>query len=188
MSKSSRPLIALGLGGLLVAAALYRRRTQARPAVTAVADFDPDQLSGSWYEIARTDNPFQKADWFGGKETYTATGEARFDVTYSYRPGSAAAPEKQIRAKLWRPARLAPKGHFKYRPFWPVSADYLVLEIGAANDYLLVGTPDRRMLWLLARRRQLRQQTYQYLIQKAVYLGYDVSRLIRVGQPEPAHA
>lgn len=184
-SKKAGPksgkLLLFGLAAVLGFVAYRRRQQQARPPVEVVAQLELDQLDGSWYEIARLPNAFQKADWTAGKEHYSLNPDGSFDVTYTYQPGSLSAPQKSIQAKLWRPLEFAPTGHLKYRPFWPVAAGYLVLDISA--DYLVVGTSDRKMLWILARQPELPQDVYQALIQRAVYQGYNVSRLMLVPQP-----
>ena len=39
----------------------------------------------------------------------------------------------------------------------------------------MVGTPDRRYLWILSRIPQLEDSTYQRLVERARQLGYPVS-------------
>lgn len=43
----------------------------------------------------------------------------------------------------------------------------------------MVGTPDRRYLWILSRTPQLEDSTYQRLVERARQLGYPVSDLIK---------
>jgi lipocalin len=43
----------------------------------------------------------------------------------------------------------------------------------------LVGTPDRRYLWMLSRTPRLDEPTYQHLVAKAQRLGFPVSDLIK---------
>jgi len=43
----------------------------------------------------------------------------------------------------------------------------------------MVGTPDRRYLWILSRTPQLEEATYRRLVERARELGYPVSDLIK---------
>jgi apolipoprotein D and lipocalin family protein len=50
----------------------------------------------------------------------------------------------------------------------------------------MVGTPDRRYLWLLSRAPDLDEAAYQRLILLAKQLGFSVSDLIRTRRASPA--
>jgi apolipoprotein D and lipocalin family protein len=62
--------------------------------------------------------------------------------------------------------------------------NYWILALDADYQTALVGTPDRRHLWILARSPRLEEATYQQLVAQAQRLGYPVSDLIRARRPE----
>jgi apolipoprotein D and lipocalin family protein len=45
-----------------------------------------------------------------------------------------------------------------------------------------VGDPSHKYLWILAREKEMDEQTYNMLLSKAVENGYDVKSIIRVEQ------
>jgi len=47
----------------------------------------------------------------------------------------------------------------------------------------MVGTPDRRFLWILSRTPQLDEATYRRLVERAQQLEYPVSDLIKAHRP-----
>jgi apolipoprotein D and lipocalin family protein len=49
-------------------------------------------------------------------------------------------------------------------------------------QYVLVGDPSLKYLWILAREKKMAEETYNMLLGKAVENGYDVKSIIRVKQ------
>ena len=75
----------------------------------------------------------------------------------------------------------------RFAPAFPsfiskVRGDYQVIELGPQYDYSVVGSPDRKYLWFLARTPRLDAGTYQSLGQRARAQGFDPSTLIRTPQ------
>ncbi len=57
--------------------------------------------------------------------------------------------------------------------------NYWILDHDSEYRTAMVGTPDRRYLWILSRIPQLGDSTYQRLVERARQLGYPVSDLIK---------
>ena len=57
--------------------------------------------------------------------------------------------------------------------------NYWILALDPDYRTALVGTPDRRFLWILSRTPQLDDAIYQRLVEHAEQLGFPVSDLIR---------
>ena len=58
-----------------------------------------------------------------------------------------------------------------------VWADYWVLDLTEDYGAALVGTPDRRYLWVLSRQAEMEAATYERLVATAARQGFDVVRL-----------
>ena len=56
-------------------------------------------------------------------------------------------------------------------------ADYWILDVDPHYRCALVGTPDRRHLWMLSRAPSLSSAGMQRLLEQAQAQGYDISRL-----------
>jgi len=50
---------------------------------------------------------------------------------------------------------------------------------GGQVDQVIVGTPNRKCLWLLARTSTISESRYAALVAKADQLGFDTSRLLK---------
>lgn len=154
--------------------------------VRAIAELDLSRYAGSWHEVARLPAWFQRrcvrdttASYAlldgGGIEvvnrcvtadgkTISAIGEAR----RAQRDGPASRLE----------VRFAPR----WLSFLPlVWGDYWVLDLTPDYGAALIGTPDRKYLWILARTPSLDAAVYDRLIATARAQGFEVSRLIRAG-------
>jgi apolipoprotein D and lipocalin family protein len=57
--------------------------------------------------------------------------------------------------------------------------NYWILDLDPEYRTAMVGTPDRRYLWILSRTPQLEETTYRRLVERAQDLGYSVLNLIR---------
>ncbi|MBK7710067.1 MAG: lipocalin family protein [Bacteroidales bacterium] len=145
---------------------------------TVVSGVDLERYQGTWYEIARLPNFFEKK-LKCITANYTIRADGKISVLNSgsnieppYKPSSAEGvawvPDKNIPAKL------------KVRFFWPFSGDYWIIYLDKDYRYVLVGDPSFKYLWILCREKKLEETTYQMLLKKAIDNGYDVSGVIRV--------
>jgi apolipoprotein D and lipocalin family protein len=90
-------------------------------------------------------------------------------------------------------ARLAsangPNSKLKVRfaPAWlswlpAVWGDYWIIELAPDYSYSVVGTPDRKYLWILSRTPQMDAATYDQLLGQLAAKGFDVARLVKTRQ------
>ena len=53
-------------------------------------------------------------------------------------------------------------------------------------DYMAIGYPDRSMLWIMSRRPEMQPDVYGALLERLKAQQYDVSRLMKIPQPDNA--
>lgn len=167
---------------LLALAALFSGCAQeaARPLPTA-SHVDLKRYSGQWYEIARLPNFFQRDDSSAIAEyTPNPDGSVRVRNTELRPNGTRKAIEGRADAVLGsEQARL--KVRFGgLAGLAPVSKEgnYWIIEVAPDYSMALVGTPDRKYLWLLARSPKPNVAKRDHLIAKARSLGFPVDKLI----------
>jgi apolipoprotein D and lipocalin family protein len=157
------------------------------PDVTTVSSVDLTRYAGTWYEIARLPTWFQRhcvdskaiysirPDGTVGVHNECVTDAGAIETT----EGVATVVDARTHARLnvvfdnWF-ARLFGSSR---------DGNYWILALDADYRTALVGTPDRRHLWILARSPQLDEAIYQQLVAQAQRLGYPVSDLIRARRP-----
>ena len=63
--------------------------------------------------------------------------------------------------------------------------NYWIIDLDPDYRTAVVGTPDRRYLWILSRTARLDEPTYELLVAKALGLGFNVKDLIRTRRSSP---
>ncbi|MCX6327786.1 MAG: lipocalin family protein [Bacteroidia bacterium] len=147
---------------------------------TVVATVDLNRYKGTWYEIARLPNSFERK-----LKCISATYTLRDDgkITVLNKGQYITDPHKTNTAKgvAWIPDKNSP-AKLKVQFFWPFSGDYWIMYLDKEYLYVLVGDPSLKYLWILAREKKMDETTYKMLLQKAIDNGYDVKPIIRVEQ------
>ena len=138
-----------------------------------VARLNPDELLGTWYELARFDHRFER-------------GMTEVEATYTLLPdGTIRVENSGLDAKTG--ARRVAVGHAKFTSdpgrlrvsfFWKFYADYNILERGIHGDWMLIGSHSPRYLWILSRTPTLPAETFLHILEEARLRGYDTSKLI----------
>lgn len=149
-----------------------------------VSEVDLNRYSGSWYEIARLPNRFQRQCASDTQAHYMLEGDS-VRVINRCRTASGSLDEVKGRAKV-----VPGSGNAKLRVtfFWPFYGDYWILAL--ADDYsdVLVGSPDRKYAWVLARTPKMTASRLQLLMDRASSLGFDTSAFIATQQASPLPA
>jgi len=134
---------------------------------------------GKWYEIAHLPFRFED-DCTDITATYSLSKDGNVSVLneclrdgkLKQAKGKAKVVDKNTGAKL------------KVTFFWPFSADYWIVDLGKDYDYAVVGTPNRKYLWILSRTPQMGDQLFSQLIESAKSKGFDVNKLIKTSHKE----
>jgi apolipoprotein D and lipocalin family protein len=142
-----------------------------------VNEVNLNQYAGTWYEIALFLNRFEKGCSCTSAE-YSLTEKGYVTVTNRCMRGGK---QTSITGKAFV-VKNSGNAKLKVQFFWPFRGDYWIL--GLANDYswALVGSPNRKYLWILARERVLDEKVYDSIVQLAREKGFDTSKLVRTMQ------
>jgi apolipoprotein D and lipocalin family protein len=133
-----------------------------------------EKYLGKWYEIAHLPARFQEG-CSDTTATYTLSGDGRISVLnecvrngkVKQAKGKAKVVDKNTGAKL------------KVTFFWPFYGDYWIIKLGNDYDYAVVGTPNRKYLWILSRTPQMDDKLFSQLIEFVKSKGFNVENLIR---------
>jgi apolipoprotein D and lipocalin family protein len=153
---------------------------------------DLDRYAGEWLELARLPAFFQR-ECVRSRASYRVVEEG---IRVVNRCATAAGAVRRIEG-VAKPvpgsanSRLA----VRFAGFWarllpaPDEGNYWILHLDPDYRSAVVGTRDRRYLWILAR-EPLAEPRYLALVEIADRAGFDVSRLIRAdwGVDWPAQA
>ena len=136
-----------------------------------------EKYLGKWYEIAHLPAKFEE----GCNETtatYTLSKDGSISVLnqstkngkIKQAKGKAKIVDKNSNAKL------------KVTFVWPFYGDYWIIKLGNNYDYSVVGTPNRKYLWILSRTPQMDDNLYSQIIEYVKSKGFDANKLIKTFQ------
>lgn len=145
-----------------------------------VAFVDLSRYTGVWYEIARYPNNFQQG-CVASQATYALRPDGRLGVLNECRD-AASGERRKATGKAWVVDK-ASNARLKVSFFWPFAGDYWIIDLGQDYEYVVIGHPERKYLWILARDRQLREEVYRSILSRLVAQGYDLDRLLQTPQP-----
>ncbi len=182
-------LILKGLALLAVAGGVMAislaASSQDKP-LDVVKDVDFKRYSGRWFEIARLPNRFEDDCARDVTATYTPRPDGRITVVNRCvkKDGSVNEAEGIARRVDGKPpsvlqVRFAP-GWLSFLP--NVWGDYQIIALAPDYTHALVGSPDRKYLWILGRTPEIDGSVYEKLTARAASQGFDVSRIIKTQQ------
>ena len=171
----------------VLAIALTSNATAQEAPVQTIALLDVNRYVGTWYEIAKYPNRFQKQCASHTRAQYltnadsslqvinrcvTREGETLEAIGQAHQVGGASSPKLQVR---FAPAWLS------WLPW--VWGDYWVIDLD--KDYQLAAVSDakREYLWVLSRHIQVDAKTYQALLARIAAQGFDIQKLELSPQP-----
>jgi apolipoprotein D and lipocalin family protein len=152
-----------------------------------VPSVDLTRYAGTWYEIARLPNWFQKQCIGDVSATYTLLNDGTIKVVNSCRKENGQTDEAIGKAKIANKNGPNTKLKVRFAPailsFLPfVWGDYWIIDLAPDYSYAAIGDPARKYLWVLSRTRAMDEDTLQRIFDKAKDMGYDLSGLIRTKQ------
>ena len=168
----------------LVLSGLACPPAEAATPLTTAPHFDRVAYLGRWYQIALIPNQLQAQGVGDTSADYRALPDQRIEVTNRCRTKDghteAIGVARPHREHPDNPAILQVRFAPAWLSFLPlVWGDYWVIQTLGHYDAALVGSPDRRYLWILARTPTLDDARYAALVATAKAQGFDVSQLRR---------
>ncbi len=149
--------------------------------LTTVPNVDLDRYTGKWYEIARLPNSFEKGLVCCTAE-YKLRDDGKISVTNTGKQEDGKGKIKSVHGTAWIPDKNEP-GRLKVRFFWPFSGGYYIFHLDTENyQYVLVGDPSRKYMWILARSPKMEEALYRQLLEIGSKNDFAVGKLIRVRQ------
>jgi apolipoprotein D and lipocalin family protein len=140
-----------------------------------VDDLDLSRYVGRWYEIAHIPNRFQSKCASNTTAEYTLREDGRIEVVNRCRKKSGEFDEARGIARIasgGNPARLEVSfvSILGKHLFW---GDYWVIGLGEGYQWAIVGHPQRKYGWILARESSLDDATLTHIVTRLKEAGYD---------------
>ena len=177
-----RNFLVLTMGLLLICfGASQAIAQQGDQSVKTIATLDVPRYLGTWYEIAKFPNWFQKKCVGNTKAIYTAKSDGNLRVLNSCKTAGGEISEAEGLARQIGD-KDSPKLEVRFAPEWLsflplVWGDYWVIDLDPQYQVAAVSDPKREYLWVLSRTPQLDPKVYEDLLQRLKQQQFDVRKL-----------
>jgi apolipoprotein D and lipocalin family protein len=167
----------LGVAVLVVGSGLGSAKAQK---VAPVAHLEASQFLGTWFEIARLPNRAEKKCVGGAIQMYAPDYKVgRFQIVDSCKLKDGS---HNVRNQSGRRADKSGDGRLKFVTIWPFTAKYWVVGVGPEYGWALLGTPNRKKLWVLSKTAVLPADQLAAAEALAQGQGFNVGKLVVVVQ------
>ncbi|WP_156979762.1 lipocalin family protein [Bacteriovorax sp. BAL6_X] len=146
-----------------------------------VAYVDIDRFMGDWFVLAAR-GTFLEDGQHNSIETYTWNEkEKRIDVKFVFNKYSFDGEKKVLRQKAWI-ENSQTNAHWKIQLFWPLKFDYLVIALDPNYEWVAIGVPDEKYLWIMSRKysKAHSSKIVANAIRELDSLGYSTRELILI--------
>lgn len=156
------------------------------PGLTTIATLDVPRYMGTWYEIAKFPNWFQRKCVSNTRADYSIQPDGKVQVVNRCQKADGDMTEAVGAARQIGDAH-SPKLEVRFAPAWlafipAVWADYWVIDLDPAYQLAAVSEPKREYLWVLSRTPKVDKAAYDALLGRLAVMGFDLQRL-EVGKP-----
>ena len=179
------PISLVLLSLLWCAASIAAKEADSEPTtLPSPAEFDPARYVGKWFEAARLPTAMQPDGSLASAEY--ALGEEAGSITVkntAYDANGALLGSVEGKAIL---VAGEPKGRLRvgFGPEVPSEPNYCVLWVNPKYRFAVVGSPDRKSLWILARQVPVNEKRLKRFASIAKKAGYDTAKLVVATWPQ----
>jgi len=149
--------------------------------VKTITSLDVPRYLGTWYEIAKFPNWFQKKCVGNTKAEYSLRPDGNLKVLNSCKTANGEVSDAEGTARQIG-AKDSPRLEVRFAPAWlsflpMVWGDYWVIDLDPQYQVAAVSDPKREYLWVLSRTPQLDSRIYDDLLLRLKQQQFDVRKL-----------
>jgi apolipoprotein D and lipocalin family protein len=175
----NRPLRIAVTSLFLLSALIAAAMPAAAESASAVPKLDPNQLLGSYYDIARYPIKREK-QCLGNELVLFALGDKKRSIQIV-----TTCQVKADNSNWWNASGKFSKagdGKIKLGWIWPFTTKYWILDLAPDASWALAGSPNHKSLWILSRTSTLSPETLAQIQSMAAAQGFNTAKLIQFKQ------
>ena len=151
------------------------------PPVRTVPALDVPRYMGTWHEIAKYPNFFQRKCTSETTATYRPLRAGKVEVTNRCRTADGSFIQVVGEARQTGGAR-SPKLQVRFAPAWlaflpMVWGNYWIIDLDSGYQLAAVSEPSREYLWILSRTPTVDAAAYAALLARLRGMGFDTAKL-----------
>ena len=185
MTAVKRLLIPLCIAAASSMHVMAQTQATLAPVVT-IASLDIQRYMGTWYEIAKFPNRFQRKCVTNTRAHYLAQGDGSVQVLNSCVTADGDTMDALGKAQQVGPTTSA-KLKVRFAPAWlswlpQVWGDYWVIDLDPDYQLAAVSDAKREYLWVLSRAPQVNAKAYDALLDRLKAQSFEIEKLERTTQ------
>jgi apolipoprotein D and lipocalin family protein len=163
-------------------ASVQAQSSETSPApLESIAALDVPRYMGTWYEVAKYPNWFQKRCVANTSATYTIQPNGMLQVLNRCQKEDGSMSEALGAAKQVGDA-TSPKLEVRFAPAWLsflpfVWGNYWVIDLDPQYQLAAVSEPSRKYLWILSRSKTVEPKAYEALLQRLKQQGFNLDAI-----------
>jgi len=147
----------------------------------AITSLDVARYMGTWYEVAKYPNWFQKRCIANTSATYAVQSNGMLQVLNRCQKEDGSMSEALGAAKQVGDAN-SPKLEVRFAPAWLsflpfVWGNYWVIDLDPQYQLAAVSEPSRKYLWILSRSKTVEPKAYEALLQRLKQQGFNLDAI-----------
>jgi len=147
----------------------------------AIASLDVPRYMGTWYEVAKYPNWFQKRCIANTSATYAVQPNGMLQVLNRCQKEDGSMSEALGVAKQVGDAN-SPKLEVRFAPAWLsflpfVWGNYWVIDLDPQYQLAAVSEPSRKYLWILSRSKTVEPKAFDALLQRLKQKGFNLDAI-----------
>jgi len=161
----------------------------AQDALATIPSLNVQRYMGTWYEVAKLPNPFQKNCVSNTSAVYEAQPNGTIRVTNRCTEADGKVKEAIGEARQIGNA-TSPRLEVRFAPAWLsflpfVWGNYWVIDLDADYQLAAVSEPGRELLWILSRIPIPNAMAYSQLVERLGKKGFDLKKMEPTRQGKP---
>ena len=145
--------------------------------LTTVEKVNLVRYLGKWYEIARLEQFFEKG-CVGATADYSLADDGKIKVLNTCHMKSCDGKIK-VANGIARVVDTLNNSKLKVSFFWPFEGDYWIMKLGQDYEYAVVGSPDRKSMWILSRTPQITDALFAEIKTEFAAKDFDTEALVQ---------
>jgi len=155
----------------------------ARQPMPTVDFVDLDRFMGDWFVIANIPTSIEEGA-HNAVESYRLAGDGKIETTFTFREGGFDGKQKTYNPVGYIRDKQT-NAEWGMQFIWPFRSDFRIVHLDDDYQVTIIGREKRDYVWIMARRPDLPEETYEALLDRVASLGYDRAKVLRVPQQWP---
>ena len=141
---------------------------------------DIERFMGDWYVIANIPTFIEKRAT-NAIESYRLNGKGEIETTFTFYQDNPNGKKKKYTPTGFI-YNTETNAEWRMQFVWPFKAPFLIIDLAEDYSYTVIGVPNRKYVWIMARKPYLPDENYKEIIQKLSEAGYDVTKIQKIPQ------